>query len=47
MDTNEHTASVLAEVAAERVRQDAKWGEQNHPSIRPPAEDLQPFSVAA
>jgi hypothetical protein len=24
-------ASVLSEVAAERVRQDAKWGEQNHP----------------
>lgn len=25
------TASVLAEVAAERSRQDAKWSEQNHP----------------
>jgi hypothetical protein len=24
-------AAVLAEVAAERLRQDAKWGEQNHP----------------
>lgn len=23
--------TVLAEVSAERVRQDAKWGEQNHP----------------
>lgn len=26
---------VLAEVAAERKRQDAKWGEQNHPLIDP------------
>ena len=25
------TLSILAEVLAERVRQDAKWGEQNHP----------------
>lgn len=25
------TADVLCEVAAERERQDAKWGEQNHP----------------
>lgn len=25
------TAEVLEEVAAERTRQDAKWGEQNHP----------------
>lgn len=24
-------ASVLAEIAAERRRQDARWGEQNHP----------------
>lgn len=24
-------STVLAEVAAERARQDAKWGEQNHP----------------
>jgi hypothetical protein len=27
------TDEVLAEVRAERVRQDAKWGEQNHPSL--------------
>jgi len=27
------TDEVLAEVRAERVRQDAKWGEQNHPMI--------------
>jgi hypothetical protein len=26
------TADVLCEVAAERERQDMKWGEQNHPS---------------
>lgn len=26
------TESVLAEVLAERARQDAKWGEQNHPN---------------
>lgn len=25
-------ASVLSEVAAERARQDARWGEQNHPN---------------
>jgi len=28
-------ASVLDEIAAERARQDAKWGEQNHPSLDP------------
>jgi hypothetical protein len=27
------TDKVLAEVAAERARQDAKWGEQNHPLV--------------
>lgn len=27
---NSHTQSVLTAVAAERARQDAKWGEQNH-----------------
>lgn len=27
------TDEVLAEVRAERARQDAKWGEQNHPMI--------------
>ena len=27
----EGRGAVLADVAAERVRQDAKWGEQNHP----------------
>lgn len=35
------TKKVLKEVAAERIRQDAKWGEQNHPdfqdfSLKPP-----------
>lgn len=25
---------ILAEIAAERQRQDAKWGQQNHPSFR-------------
>ena len=29
------TIGVLAEVAAERERQDQKWGEQNHPDIDP------------
>jgi len=24
---------ILGEIAAERVRQDAKWGEQNHPDV--------------
>jgi hypothetical protein len=27
----ERVLTVLAEVAEERVRQDARWGEQNHP----------------
>jgi hypothetical protein len=27
------TTEVLAEIGAERIRQDAKWGEQNHPLI--------------
>ena len=27
------TTSILDEVSAERVRQDAKWGEQNHPIV--------------
>lgn len=31
---------ILAEIAAERVRQDAKWGEQNHPSIPADCDDL-------
>ena len=29
------TLDVLAEVLAERMRQDKKWGEQNHPDIHP------------
>lgn len=29
------TAAVLEEVAAERARQDARWGEQNHPDVDP------------
>lgn len=28
------TFNILAEVASERIRQDAKWGPQDHPSIR-------------
>lgn len=28
---SKHTADVLCQVAAERERQDRKWGEQNHP----------------
>lgn len=31
------TANVLQEVAEERKRQDAKWGEQNHPDLSPDA----------
>lgn len=27
------TATILTEVLAERIRQDEKWGEQNHPDI--------------
>lgn len=26
---------IMSEVAAERTRQDAKWGEQNHPLVDP------------
>lgn len=29
------TRRVLTEVHAERIRQDAKWGEQNHPTLWP------------
>lgn len=29
----DHTRRVLDLVAAERARQDARWGEQNHPSV--------------
>jgi ADP-ribose pyrophosphatase len=29
----DHLQAVLADVAAERARQDDKWGEQNHPSL--------------
>jgi hypothetical protein len=28
---SKNTTAILAEVAAERERQDSKWGEQNHP----------------
>jgi len=31
LQVTEATACVLYEVARERCRQDAKWGEQNHP----------------
>lgn len=30
---NAHTRSVLAEVSCERLRQEVRWGEQNHPPI--------------
>lgn len=41
--------TVLEEIAAERARQDAKWGEQNHPNVNPvlardPA--IQPYQIA-
>lgn len=29
-------ADIFAEIEAERARQDAKWGEQNHPSVPQP-----------
>jgi hypothetical protein len=32
------TNPVLREVVAERARQDAKWGEQNHPDLSPYAQ---------
>ncbi|MEU5939389.1 hypothetical protein ABZ807_09380 [Micromonospora sp. NPDC047548] len=31
VDAVRHTNGVLEEIRAERQRQDAKWGEQNHP----------------
>ncbi|MFG3709503.1 hypothetical protein [Micromonospora sp. NPDC047730] len=31
IERTDHTLRVLYEVARERSRQDAKWGEQNHP----------------
>lgn len=36
----EAVLSVLADVAEERVRQDAKWGQQNHPDGTGPSEHL-------
>ena len=36
------TATVIAEVAAERQRQDAKWGEQNHPNGTGPDQIMWP-----
>lgn len=32
---SDETRAVLAEVHAERIRQDAKWGQQNHPTWFP------------
>lgn len=32
---NPFIKSVLAQIHGERVRQDAKWGEQNHPDLKP------------
>ena len=32
---NDVRARILAEIEAERVRQDARWGEQNHPDVWP------------
>ncbi len=37
MIANLHTESVLQEVLEERHRQEAKWGEQNHPDGTGPA----------
>lgn len=34
MNESEHRAKVLAEVDIERTRQDAKWGQQDHPFKR-------------
>lgn len=34
-DERGRMTAILAEVAAERARQDAKWGEQNHPDLPP------------
>lgn len=33
--TEPAAAAVLSEIAEERARQDAKWGEQNHPDLDP------------
>lgn len=45
-DTPIPTAVVLAEVAAERLRQDTKWGEQNHPLLDPQLTDRGPDRMA-
>ena len=34
------TPAVLDEVAAERVKQEAKWGQQNHPSFSKSIDDI-------
>ena len=35
LDRRRPELGVLAELVQERARQDAKWGEQNHPDIAP------------
>lgn len=45
-DKDAHRWNVLAEVNAERVRQDAKWGEQNHPDVDPDMAEYTPAIVA-
>ena len=40
------TANVLQEVADERKRQDAKWGEQNHPNLSPTAQGTSVYGPA-
>lgn len=35
-----HTDAVLADVAAERLRQDQKWGQQNHPNGTGPSQRI-------
>lgn len=33
VSADEAREMILGEIAAERVRQDARWGEQNHPNV--------------
>lgn len=41
------TTDVLAEIHEERQRQDAKWGEQNHPLLDPILRDRGPHRMAS
>ena len=38
-------SEILNEIVAERIRQDKKWGEQNHPIVRMPNDHVSNISI--